>query len=116
MHRLRQRFLILVGCIVKAIIAATALYVCFHFSKCAAQLLWVLGAVDLPSAHISMTLIAGTRALILGSPPAKVCRKATASVFQPRGLDLMVGRGFLQRTAADMWSKMRPHMMIVECH
>ncbi len=34
--------------------------------------------------------------------------------LQARGLDPTVGRGFLQRRAADIRSKMRPDMMIVE--
>ncbi len=34
--------------------------------------------------------------------------------LQARGLDPAVERGFLQRGAADTWSKMRPGMMMVE--
>ncbi len=73
-----------------------------------------------------MTLIAGKQTgkqtLTLGSPPAGEANVDTRE-FACQGLQesdsfrvLTVGRGFLQRTAADTRSKMRPHMMMIECH
>ena len=50
----------------------------------------------------------------LGVHSKKVLLVVLLDVYKQGGLDFMLGRGFVQRGAADTWSKMRPDMMIVE--